>query len=129
MISKSQWSTFDDIVSNSSSQKHCNQFFTHVQRFKAHMNVSSFKNISKTCVQTFCKSFEAMTKKLFFQSEFAKIQDRLLKKMSYTRQFITNIIAAKKMLKKSIENLLNKFSKKFESVIAVDFKIKIKHVS
>ena len=48
--------------------------------------------------------------------------------MSYTRQFITNIIAAKKMLKKSIESLLNKFSKKFENVIAVDFEIKIKHV-
>ena len=69
-----------------------------------------------------------MTKKKFFQSKFAKIQNCLLKKMSYTRQFITNIIAAKKMLKKNIENLLNKFSKKFENVIAVDFEIKIKHV-
>ena len=129
MISKSQWSAFDDIVSNSSSQEHCNQLLTHVQRLKAHMNASSFKNISKTCVQIFCKSFETMTKKLFLQSELAKIQDRLLKKMSYTRQFITNIIAAKRVLKKSIESLLNRFSKKFESVIAVDFEIKIKHVS
>ena len=50
MILRFQWSAFNDIVSNSSSQEHCNQLFAHVQRFKAHMNASSSKNISKTYV-------------------------------------------------------------------------------
>ena len=48
--------------------------------------------------------------------------------MSYIRLFIMNIIAAKRVFKKSIESLLNRFSKKFENVIAVDLEIKIKHV-